>query len=133
METDMAEQFEAHVQYDDWIGTAAADNADRNDMWDLLRSRGLIGEDEFLIGIEFSFLEHSKAQEIRPWVRAYIVGQRDFESVDRMLKSTPDPIPARTVRLDLSLQEFCDLFKRFAVSIGRRGLDFAGREVETDE
>jgi len=43
--------FKASVQYGDWKGTAAADNADPRGIHELLREKGLISKTDFLIGV----------------------------------------------------------------------------------
>jgi hypothetical protein len=122
-------EFEAHVQYDDWLGTAAADNADQGDIWDLLRSKKLIDDGEFLIAWEFGFTERVKGEEDRPWIRAFVINAPDHKKASELLEKLDDPIPARAIKLELKTQEFFDLFKRLNVCVSLRGLRVNGREM----
>lgn len=47
------EHFKAHVQYDDWKGSVAADSADQEDFSDFLRDNGVLKEGEIVKGISF--------------------------------------------------------------------------------
>lgn len=47
------EHFKAHVQYDDWKGSVAADSADQEDFSDFLRDKGVLKEGEIVKGISF--------------------------------------------------------------------------------
>lgn len=126
----MTEVFEASVQYNDWLGTSAADNADDADLYSLMKNRGLVSGNEQPLGIEFSFWENF-GQNIRPHVRV-LVGEF------RVTLDNTRPVPVREVRLELTLSEFCGLFKRFSVTLSRRdgGIGvLEGREIspEVDE
>lgn len=120
--------FIASVQYSDWKGTAAADNADRNDIRKLLRERGVLSDDEFLVGIELWLGEMHGDKVKPPSVGALIIDAENFEAAERILDETDDPLPVKRVDLELSMEEFLLLFKRFAVSLSWRGLDLTGRD-----
>lgn len=120
--------FRASVQYDDWEGTAAADDADRNAIRDLLRGSGDLSDGEFLVGIELWLGEMHGNELERPFVHALIVDADNYEAAERKFEETEDPLPLKRVELDLSMEEFLLLFKRFAVSLVWKGLDLTGRE-----
>ncbi|MCZ6610048.1 MAG: hypothetical protein O7A66_08615 [Alphaproteobacteria bacterium] len=122
------ETFQANVQYNDWKGTAAADNADQNDIRKLLNERGMISDDEFLIGIDL-WLGEMHGQELAgPGAYALIIDAKDYREAERKLNEAHDPLSFKRVRLDLSMEEFLLLFKRFAVSLSWKGFDLTGHE-----
>lgn len=120
-------RFSAHVQYDDWKGSAAADNAGENDLRDYLRGRGLLAEGEFLVGFELYSGEQLGSEGQFFEARAYIVEAGDFEGAVRdALASDPAEVVVREIPIDLP--GFFRLFKRFNIALGQRGLDFHGRD-----
>lgn len=130
----MGDTFVAGVQYDDWKGTAAADDADLGGIRKLLRDRGMLGDDEFLVGIEIWVGENHGGEVKEPFITALIVKGNTFETVAETLQKSRDPINVRKVNLDdLSIIQFIGLFKRFNVALAWNGLDFAGREYEVSE
>ncbi len=101
------ENFTASVQYDDFTGTVAADNADQGSLSSWLRDEELTEENEFLIGVEMysgdSFLE----DENSAWVG--------------LLLQNSDDNTIRKIRVDMSLEDFFSFFKRFEIKISRDG------------
>jgi hypothetical protein len=126
--TDMA-KFTASVQYGDWKGTVAADNADRSEMQNYLKTAGMIAGQEFLVGIELSGATGGAGGEHHPFIFAYVISGTSLADVESQLKTT-GPIQVRRLDLKLSLQQFFDLFKRFHLTISPGRLDFHGREYE---
>ena len=58
------DRFTATVQYGDWKGASAADNADQNDASDWLEANGHKKPGEFLIGIKvFVGENHGKHED----------------------------------------------------------------------
>ena len=51
--------FEANVHYNDWKGSVAADNADMAGLGKYLEKEGLMGKDERLVAISFSYMDIS--------------------------------------------------------------------------
>lgn len=47
----MTEVLKASVQYGDWEGTAAADNAGNRSIQEFLRERGILGDGAYVVGI----------------------------------------------------------------------------------
>jgi hypothetical protein len=130
MECKTAEKFEAAVQYEDWEVSAVADSADLRDLHKLLTERDLMTYKEFPIGIQFYVGEHFPGNDLNPSICVVIVGKKDFDSVEKFLNETPDPVPVRVIDLELTTEEFFGLFKRFSISISRSGLEFNGREYQ---
>lgn len=121
--------FKASVQYGDWKGTAAADNADQGPLTEILRARGRIQPDEVLIAADLWVGENHGGKLGTVFCRAYLyVGGGDFDTVQAALGSQPDPIPVKPVNLELTIEDFVLLFKRFNVVLTRNGLNLEGRQ-----
>jgi hypothetical protein len=116
------ELFRASAHYNDWKGTAAADNADRVSIEEYLKEKGLLDESEFLIAVAFWNSENFTS------IRAYVLANAgNFESVKDALKKNEDPIPVRELRIDLSPTQFIDLFKILHVVLCWHGFELDGR------
>lgn len=110
--------FDAHVQYDDLKGTAAADRSDGETLADYLRKNSLINEGEFVINT------------------TVYLGKDGFFNANVLLSDADDiqaalqenPVRVRSVNLDIDQQTFFSFFKRFEVSISQ--YDVAGREYQ---
>jgi len=121
--------FKASVQYGDWKGTAAADDADFNALDKYLDEKGLKHADEFLIATSLWVGENHPGRLGSISATAYLHrGHRSAESVKASISSSSGPVPVRRVQLELTIQEYIELFKRFDVMLTRRGLDLDGRE-----
>jgi hypothetical protein len=127
--------FRAGVQYNDWTGTAAADNDGDHDLHQLLKSKKLIDTDkEFLLGASLRVGENHGGKIQPPYVSAIITPlDNAYDNLEAKLKATKGPIPARRVEIELTLEEFVGLFKRFAVVLTTRGLDLDDREYEWED
>lgn len=124
-------EFTAGVQYNDWKGTSAADNADSVTIYELLDKKKLREADEFLIAMDFSIFEKRGNEQFKPYVNVYLVkGPENYEEANGFLselKENNEPIPVREVRLELSLNELLNLFKRLNVMLTHRDLPVSGR------
>ncbi len=120
--------FGASVQYNDWKGTVAADDANLNDIRKLLTDRGELSSDEFLLGVELWLGEMHGGELERPSVKALIIDAENYEAAERILNESEGMPPVKVIELDLSMEEFLLLFKRFAVSMSWQNLDLTGRE-----
>jgi hypothetical protein len=125
--------FEPHAQYGDWAGKCMADNADGNaDIWGLLSSRGLMRDDEFLIGVRSYNAENQVGQELASvFVTALLVPAKKNEDARRYVAET-EPLRVRTVEVELSVSEFARLFKRFSIVLANRGFDIIGASYESE-
>ncbi|MGC9292697.1 MAG: hypothetical protein ACP5EP_08215 [Acidobacteriaceae bacterium] len=118
----MMETFKASVQYGDWEGTAAADGAHPTSVEEYLGNKGLINPNEFLVAASLY------VQEKSTYVRVFVFEHgKEFESVKDTLIATSGPILVREVEIELTLEEFVDLFKRFSVVLTWSGLQLEGR------
>lgn len=120
--------FTASVQYNDNLGTAAADRADQDDLDDYLKDKGLINEDEFVLSTSLWVGENHGGKLGHVSVTAYLFKAVGYQNVDEALRSIDGPIPVRTVSLEVTLEEFVAFFKRFEVFLSPKGLDVTGRE-----
>ena|SRR5260221_5952223 len=125
--------FEASVQYGDWEGTAHADNADRDEIHECLREKGLMEPSDFLLGIDFYMTGEMRGDDRKldaPMIRCFFLEQRGptFESVQSAVGSIDGPIPVVARDVKLTLLDFFRLFKRFNVVLTARDLSLGGRE-----
>lgn len=122
--------FAASVQYNDKLGTAAADRADRDDLDDYLKNKGLINDDEFVLSTSLWVGENHGGKLGHVSVTAYLFKAVGYANVSEALRAISGPIPVRTVSLDVTLEEFVAFFKRFEVFLSPEGLDVTGREFK---
>lgn len=118
----------AGVQYNDWIGTVAADDADTDDFNDLLKAKGILSNQEVLVAITFYSAASFAGGDVT--VRALIADGIGFNGVAAQLQSS-DKLQLKERDVELSLPEFFRLFKRFEIVLTSKGLDLDGREYQT--
>ena len=115
--------FTAGVQYNDWKGTAAADDADKHDLMDWLKAKKLIQEGEFLVGIDVFVGENHGGKHKDPiYGHALFVQKGDFDSVKQMIDAANGPILVRRVNFNMNALEFLGLFKRLSITISRKNM-----------
>jgi hypothetical protein len=116
------ESFKASVQYGDWEGTAAADDAHQN-LHGYLEGNLLITANDFLVATSL-YVDEDYAN-----VEVFVFeGRNDFESVKAALAATKGPVPVRKVNVKLTPKEFIRLFKRLSVVLTSKDLGLKGRE-----
>lgn len=122
-------EFTVLVQYNDWKGASAADDADSISLSRYLKNEGLINEGEFLIAASLWVGENHGGKLGVVGVRAFLYAKEStFEDVKSALNAEQGPIPVRVVEVELTLDEYVGLFKRFAVILTRKDLNIEGRE-----
>lgn len=119
-------RFSAHVQYDDWKGTAAADDSGDKDIRDFARENGFLQNGEFLVGFEIYFGEPGLGDRYFN-ARAFLVEAGDHEGAVREV-TAKQPVEVFARDLPLTSDQFFSLFKRFSITLTQRGLDLEGRE-----
>ncbi|WP_250560335.1 hypothetical protein, partial [Escherichia coli] len=102
------EYFKAAAQYDDWEGSVAADELEKKNFSDFLRVKGVLKQGEVVKGISLYSGEH------RFDVEAYIADDKNV---------------LRKEDIQITLEEFFKTFKRFSITISRKG-EFEGQEIE---
>jgi len=103
-----SENFKASAQYNDWKGTAAADDADQDDFSDYLRDIGKLSNTEVVVGISF-------------------YSAPNFTNVNAFISDGADGL--RRITVPMSVDDFFKKFKRFSIYISRDGR-FDGQEIE---
>jgi hypothetical protein len=122
--------FTASVQYNDKLGTAAADRADQDDLNDYLDKNGLIDDDEFVLSTSLWVGENHGGKLGHVSVTAYLFNAVGYDNVNEALRLIEGPIPVRAVELEVTLEEFFAFFKRFKVFLTPKGLDITTREFK---
>lgn len=115
------EHFKTQIRYRDWIGTAVADENAPYSVEAYLRSKGAIEDSEFLIAVTVNVIEKFTN------VTAFVFRGPEVESVKEALTAAKGPIPVRRVLVQLTLEEFVDLFKSFDVMLTWHGFKIEGR------
>ena len=118
------EIFKGAVQYGDWKGSVAADNADLKDMQITLQERGLIPEGHALIGVKFNSHLNGGKPSVGITVRCALP--------DDIAMATTGGTPILAVRAEvvISADEFLSMFKRFSLSLSRKG-EYEDKELST--
>jgi hypothetical protein len=122
----MQRDFEASVQYNDWVGTCAADDSDIKDIWQFLKNGKHIAVDEFLIGIKV-YMEPMGMEPIRQELdtfslTAVVISAANRDEAEAYMRNPP--FRAREIDgIELSAYEFLKLFKRFDICLTARGLE----------
>lgn len=125
----MVESFKASAQYGDWEGTAAADGAEPTSFDDFLESKGITTENDFVLGVRLSVFEYFGPTMGTVIVTAYVYeGLNDHDSIKEVLEDMTGPIPVREIKVDMTLEEFFQRFKRFSVMLTASDLNLEGRE-----
>lgn len=125
------EIFRANVQYDDLKGTAAADRHDNRDFSDYLKEARLLKDNELVIGIElWSGEVHKSIQNESVNITALVSSGGRYDTIHEEVISG-SPIHVRKIRVEMTLNEFFGLFKRFAISISSH--DLTDREIVCDD
>ena len=102
------EHFKAAAQFDDWEGSVAADELEKNNFSDFLRGKGVLKQGEVVKGISLYSGIH------RFDVDAYIADDKNV---------------LRKEDIQITLEEFFKTFKRFSIKISRKG-EFDDQEIE---
>ncbi|HFF2591152.1 hypothetical protein [Acinetobacter baumannii] len=112
------ERFIAATQYDNYTGTAAAETQGFSEF---LKSKNLILENEFIIGIDFSPVESNSKGKKEIFLQIYLVKDFNYENYRENTKFETI-LDVRKVETYLDIVQFFDLFKRFNVSISWQAL-----------
>jgi hypothetical protein len=112
------ESFNATVQYNDHLGTVAADDSDDGTFHSLLLGKGLIQEGEYIAGIEAFTSDSFMNTGEQIWVGALIDSEENSDF--------------KKVRVNLSLEEFFSCFKRLEFKISPSG-SLTGKTIDIHE
>lgn len=127
-----SDTFKASTQYNDLLGSAAADRADQDDARSWLECQGLIKAGESLVGIEtyVSSALVAEGQEIVLSTSFILVQAANFDDAAADMRNA-ETIATRKVSHDFSPTEFFSLFKRFNVTLSSAG-ELEGRQYSFD-
>ena len=132
--------FKASVQYGDWHGTAAADDIDpgSQSVRRYIEEKGLAKPNEFLVAVQCFIGETHHSDKLpEPYIRAFfLAGADNYEGVKKRLEELEvagEAIPVREARIDMSLEEFVGVFKRFEVILTWQDLPLTDREYRVTE
>jgi hypothetical protein len=124
----MQDQFRASVQYDDFKGTVAADSSDNGGPEEYLRKKGLMNDDDFVIGIELWAGDHPGA----PVSVKFLLVKGGFDTSQSSLRNTADAIATRRIKAEMSAVDFIGLFKRLNVVMSPGGM-LTDRQYSVDD
>jgi hypothetical protein len=118
------ERLEASAQYDDWVGTAAADNQTPAGIERHLREHGLMKEGQFLMGFTVDVSEMGGRE--KPTINALISDEAGtYDDIQPKLAGRRTLLLHR-VSVEISLTEFLRLFARFNLVLTKKGLNLQG-------
>jgi len=125
--------FKASVQYNDLMGSAAADDAHKLDASALLKERGLINDDELLVGCEIYVGQLSPGTNGGAFISTtfLLAKTSSMDSFSNAIAREAS-LSLSKVSQDFSPDEFFRLFKRFNVTLSSGGL-LEGREYSYTE
>jgi hypothetical protein len=115
-------KFKASVQYNDLLGSVAADRADKNDASKWLQDNGKIKKGEHVIGISMFAGENHGVHQDPVSVTFLVSDLKGYENIPEMLESTKEPIPIKQIEEDMNITDFLALFKRFEVTLSIKGI-----------
>lgn len=114
--------FKASVQYNDLIGSAAADEADLSNVSKWLKEQGHIISDEYVLGISMQ-LSNSHGNDNDPVsVKFIISGLNGYSNIPDMIEAIKHDLKVKEVSVDMNVSDFFRLFKRFEVTLSNKGL-----------
>lgn len=112
------EIFKAGTQYNDFTGTSAAETQGFSEY---LKSKDLIKDDEFVIGIEFSPFVNASQFPNEVFLQVYLVKDFVYEKYEEKSKNN-SILEVRKVEIYVDIVQFFSLFKRLNVSFSWQGL-----------
>ncbi len=124
------ETFRASVQYNDFVGTSAADGAGLGKLEKWMSENGHMHDGELLVGLELWAGEYHGKQEDPVHINALFMTPGNYDNVKAAIDAAKGPIPVRGVSITMNLTDFFALFKRLAISFSRGGLLQPGVEYE---
>jgi hypothetical protein len=122
------QRFHASVQYDDWVGSVAADNSDAGSLRAWMEARGGIPTDEVLVGFDVFVGEKIPGRAAEARVSAYLMSVEATNSLQ-----ASDVPTVNEVSFSLTPEEFHSVFKRFALTLTTRHLKLDGRDYRIGE
>jgi hypothetical protein len=116
------ETFKASVQYNDLLGSAAADKADMEHASKWLENQGHITKGEYVLGISMWAGENHGTHRDPVSVKFIVSGLNGYSNIPEMIEATKDNLNVKEIRIDMPVVDFFALFKRFEVTLSNNGL-----------
>ncbi len=116
------EIFKASVQYNDLIGSSAADLADQLDARKWLKNNGHINDDEILIGIKVWIGENHGVHKDPVSVHFFVSTLDGFANIPEKFQAVGEPIKTRDIQIDMAISDFLALFKRLEITLSVSGM-----------
>lgn len=111
--------FTASVQYNDFVGTAAADRSDQADLINDLRHANKANQDEHIAGYRIACGSGNQPQVKSVDLVVYL-RKGDYD---------PQPKKLRAVRHTMPIEKFFSYFKRFEIVLMQKEVSFSGVQV----
>lgn len=118
--------FKASTKYGDLKGSAAADDADKNNPTHWLTEHGLMQEGEHLVGISLSVGENNDKHKDPVYVVFLLAPPENTARVLHVPGEGQIPVVVRQVRQQMPLAKFFGLFKRLEINLSPGG-EFEGK------
>jgi hypothetical protein len=125
------ESFNAKTQHDDWMGTVSADLNDVSAIEDYLKKKGVVDKSGSLVAISVDLGEKLGRTLGSVDLRAFFYDGQDFDSIKLAIANTRGPIPVREARVDMTLEEFFELFESFNLMLTWTDAGLDGRQFTT--
>lgn len=123
----MSQIFKAATQYNDFVGSAAADRSDNLSLLDLLKKRNLFREGEIVVGFEIVFNENSSSPVPSPGIVLFLGPGGTVEDVAKQ-RDGDGVFQLRSVEIfDITLADFFAYFKRFNVMLANKSVGLSGQ------
>lgn len=126
-------KFRASVQYGDWKGSAAADDADTEKAYHWLKEKKKIRPDEFIVGITLWAGENHGEHKDPVYVTFLLATPAKHDAVQDQIKA--GSITVREVDVKIKVVDFFGLFKRFSIAISAHGMlqeqEYTSNETES--
>ena len=118
----MTETFKASVQYNDMLGSVAADRADNGDARSWLEQNGHLRAGEFLIGMDAYVRTQGRtaSSDVMVDVSFMLIQAANFEAAAEALRSG-GPAAIRKLSLEFAAKDFFSFFKRFNLTLSSAG------------
>ncbi|EGQ8118623.1 hypothetical protein [Vibrio cholerae] len=114
-----SENFKASVQYGDWKGTSAADDADQIRISSWLKENSHMEDNDFLVGVKVHVGENHGEHKDPVSVSFMVLPLKTGETVEKNIASANGPVEVKVVRIDMTVHEFLAFFKRVEVVFSR--------------
>lgn len=126
----MSQSFKASTQYNDLVGSVAADRSDNLAFAEFLKEQKLMAEDEFIVGFEITFNENDSRPVPDPGIVVFLAEGDSVDSIARQ-KAADGVFKLRSVEVfDLPLADFFAYFKRFNVMFANKSLNLHGEQYD---